>query len=104
MQLSAANFLGKGQSWQDETLNRAYFVTYTNTTGRTIAVSMNTANVSPGFSVIGFVDGQKVLQHTQGSATTKRLMTTFIVPPGSTYEVQTSGASPGAIENWAELK
>ncbi|QOQ84351.1 phage tail protein [Comamonas thiooxydans] len=93
--------LGHQQTWKDVKANRAAGVTYTNTTGRAIALSIIKWGAQAGSSEICYiiVDGLQVGSFrtigagadTQGFA---------IIPAGSTYLV-----SPGAIFNiWQELR
>lgn len=67
--------LGEGQTWQDMTSSRERDVTYTNTTGRTIVVMLNTGNNNRFFFVneVSFA-----LWDETGTAT-------FIIPSGTTY-------------------
>ena len=67
--------IGVGQTWQNMTSSRARDTTYTNTTGRTIVVMLNTGNNNKDF----FVNG--VAFNLWSEAATA----TFIIPPGSTY-------------------
>ncbi len=86
--LSLAATGTRGQTWQDVKASRSVGVTYTNTTGRPIMVSIDNS----GESVI--VDGlQLVLSGPYGVQ--------FIVPAGSTYSVPAGG---GGIDRWVELR
>lgn len=93
--------IGTGQSWQDVTAARAFGITYTNTTGRTIAVSVwPQAQTSRSYEIV--VDGIVLGSLSYGSANvTAQLFA--VVPPGATYRVNnTSGGS--TIGAWTELR
>ena len=82
--------IGIGQTWQDVKAQRQYNATYTNTTGKPIAVS-----VAIGGGVASFlVDGVTVA--TTGSAW---LAIFAVVPPNSTYK-----ATRGSDGYWSELR
>ena len=82
--------IGIGQTWQDVKAQRQYNVTYTNTTGKPITVS-----VAIGGGVASFlVDGVAVA--TTGSAW---LAIFAVVPPNSTYK-----ATRGSDGYWSELR
>ena len=86
--------MGDGQSWQNVSGSRIKGVTYMNTTGRPIMVSIAYSG-TPGVVGYIFVDGLQV-----ASALDQPNSATVIVPDGSTYE--TTG-SAGFI-TWAELR
>jgi len=96
--LTAMSSLGYGQTWQALTGSRANAVTYYNTTGRPIVVSVTTgtnATVGHTISVNGVIAQTAA---TNPNATTAWLIT--IVPPGSSYIT----SSNGAMNYWAELR
>lgn len=98
----AVNFsqvLGLGQTWQDMTASRAWGVVYTNSTGKPIAVAIQTASaVGHNFEV--YVDG--VLCGNIGSASgTGGLYA--VVPDGSTYNAVIAAGVPSAM-TWSELR
>jgi len=95
------DLLGIGQTYQNVTASRALNTLYTNTTSRPIfvTVSQTTGNVILVPSV-GGVD----LAGVPGAANSNVAPTTFfIVPPGLTYQVKTSGAGP-VLNQWVELR
>jgi hypothetical protein len=87
--------IGVGQTWQDVSGSRTAGVTYTNSTGKPIMVSVRTTATATDFTIT--VDSVVTAQVTN-IATTRMFMTT-IVPNGSTYVV--SGYQSGS---WAELR
>jgi hypothetical protein len=94
-----------GQSWQSFTnVQRAANTPYTNNTGRTILVSACfgwsiSAGTGPAL-VIGGVTVSQMLG--QGGQTASSGVGTVqgVVPPGATYQVNTSTA----FSSWAELR
>lgn len=93
--------VGVGQTWQNVTSSRVRGTTYTNNTGKPIAVHIHTVNKSGGnveLSVI--VDGIKMILDKNRSSYDFRLSGGVIIPTGSTYRVD-SGYN---IELWAELR
>lgn len=86
--------IGNGQTWQYPA--RSGGVTYTNTTGRTIAVSVNVLGNAPGSWL--YVDGVPVsFTWVNGAGSYQQLF--GLVPPGSTYYV-----SSALIQWWLELR
>lgn len=98
-----AHVLGMGQSWQDVTSSRASGVTYTNTTGRPIFVSI--VQGLGGNGAIGelFVDGVLVarVEIPQVAASGEKATLSAVVPAGSTYQHTDLG---GGVASWAELR
>lgn len=89
--------LGLGQTWQDVTASRTFGVTYTNSTGRPIMVSIKYSSTS---TLIVVIDGV-TLRGLAGSALVSNTddCSTFIIPNGSTYS-----ASGGNKAYWNELR
>lgn len=102
--ISEENAVGVGQTWQDVSGSRSAGVTYTNTTGRPIAVSVGT--IEPGsqaLSIILSVGGAAIARTTFQSALSNAAACVFgIVPPGETY-VAAIGANE-TIDRWWELR
>ena len=90
--------LGDGQTWQNVLSSRANNVTYTNTTGRPIAVTASNGDGN-GTGANSYVDGvllvRNVIYGTGGS------LAFFIVPAGSTYKIIFDALNP---TNWKELR
>lgn len=97
-QLNNTN-LGQNQTVQDLTATRALGVTYTNTTGKPIAVSVR---VTGGASVIatGTVNNIPFAYQNTTASMTGSVGLFFIIPVGGTYSV-TSNAT---LTWWAEMR
>lgn len=99
----SAHALGRGQTWQNMTASRSAGVTYTNTSGRPIAISVTTTATTDtnGISLTlngSFFQGSAV----GGSVTgTKRFCSFSIIPPGTTYAIT---VLTGTVEVWMELR
>ncbi len=94
-----ASGLGVGQTWTNVEGSRAKDVTYTNTTGKTIALSVvyfNSTSINTTFSV----DGNVIARVRDDTATNHRYTYSIIVPNLSTYI--TTGS--GTIDDWWELR
>lgn len=99
--LIAMNALGYGQSWQNVTASRARDVIYTNTTGRTIVVSISIGHNSLSTRVDASVGGVLVAYGLSDASKVHQLI--FEVPAGSTYYISTISGSP-SVQNWSELR
>ena len=103
------NALGQGsQSWINETSNRIFGTTYTNTTGVPIFVlvtghvaSAPNANNYGSFSINGVVIGYFGVD--SGNQSGILIPTSFIVPNGATYSVQVVTGS-FTLNSWYELR
>ncbi len=97
--------IGIGQSWQDVTAQRQIGVTYTNTTGRPIALSVTLQAASFGgavdikLSVNGEIVSQ---QYLSGANSTPALSTFWILREGDTYSL--TAQSSGNLIKWLELR
>lgn len=102
-EFNAKKSLGEGQRWQDVKGSRSSGVSYTNTTGRTIALSVSTAGAIASSSVQIFVDdvlcSRNEVGGGEGTNFTRHSIGYAIVPPGSSYKVVAS-----SIGLWAELR
>ncbi len=87
--------IGVGQTWQDMSASRSAGVTYTNSTGKPIMVSIRAQTGTSDCSIA--VDGVTTALALQTVAT--RNFLTTIVPNGSTYIMQ-----PAYSALWAELR
>ena len=87
--------LGVGQTWQDVSASRSAGVTYTNSTGRPIVVSIRAQTGTSDCSIT--VDSVQAAQALQTTAT--RNFLTAVVPNGSTYIMQ-----PSFSGLWSELR
>jgi phage-related tail fiber protein len=99
---------GNGYSWVDETNNRDLNVTYTNTTGKPIMVSVacysSSNNVYLSFYINDTIIGsnQNYLVGSEDCGVTVGL--TVIIPPENTYKVELAGNGSLSIKSWFELK
>ena len=100
--------IGVGQTWQDVTASRQAGVTYTNSTGRPIKVSVSSdltgSSLTSGIEL--YVDGVRVQIHRQGIVTSTQQAQTVseLIPAGSTYRVAWLGSSSGGVNKWMELR
>lgn len=93
--------LGVGQSLANKTAERALDTTYTNTTGRTIWVSVACVYTDDGLDLL--VGGVVAARHETGSGTGVHTATLSApVPPGATYRATITAGSPG-LSLWSEL-
>lgn len=90
--------LGRGQTWQNMSSFRAAGTSYTNTTGRPIAVSVSVIYPTAAYPTIN-VDGVPIL----GTAVANNRTSNFaIIPPGAVYSVSIVAGSSGT--QWLELR
>lgn len=93
---SAGGGLGMGQTWQSP--ERSTYVTYTNTTGRPIAISVSTISNAPGSRL--YIDGSlyaETWENTGGVGSYNQLFA--IIPAGSTYYLDSA-----VFNQWRELR
>ena len=89
--------IGYGQTWQDVKASRAFGVTYTNSTGKPIEVSVtgywpgNGGTVALQPTIGGVVIGEQKYGYAP--------CMTFIVPNNTTYKVNYNGT----VVHWTEL-
>ncbi|MEY1536132.1 phage tail protein [Providencia rettgeri] len=97
--------IGFNQKFEDLKSQREKNVLYTNTTGKPIfiTVSVLTTSVVTGIGITLYIDNVKFLTRGGGSAndgTYKGTSATAIIPPGSSYKIE----SNGEIDSWGELR
>lgn len=95
----AAVCLGVGQTWQSPT--RSLGVSYTNTTGRPIVVSIYFFALSASWSCTLTVGSVQVDKFQQANASGQYVTLSGIVPAGATYVATATNAS---ISTWSELR
>lgn len=90
--------LGIGQTYQNLLTSRAFDVTYTNTTNRSIFVMVSS---SGGSKIVKPYVNDLLLGHTMSTYNigSPKHMVCFIVPPGSTYKV-----TGDVLDYWTELR
>ena len=95
--------IGSGQTLQDVVASRALTTNYTNTTGRTIFVSIGMVGTgTPAFDLM--VDGL-VASYSQTPGGPVNLNTLQApVPNGSVYSVQLRGGTFSSIRSWLEIR
>lgn len=106
LKLHETMLAGVEQSWTDVTGSRSLGVTYTNSTGRPIVISVtnnttsDTATVELNITIDGAVRATQHIGRTDN--VTDEVNITTIVPNGSTYSAD--GASVGQLLSWQELR
>jgi len=107
--INRAQAFGLGQTWQDVGSSRAIGTTYTNSTGRPIAVSVTgnvASNTAPYVTMRATVGGMGtpiIDSRYIGTNTGNYGHVWFIVPDGTTYRVNGGGALTG-FSYWQELR
>ncbi|WP_348826533.1 prophage tail fiber N-terminal domain-containing protein [Halomonas sp. RT37] len=104
-------FSAPDKSWIDVTSTRSEGVQYTNSTPGPIEVlvvggTTTESGSAPGFYVVVMqvtIDGVSAATQGLGKNIYYRYPVSFVVPPGSTYEVTIQGGI-GSIEEWLELR
>lgn len=92
---------GYNQAWYDVTSSRAAGSSYTNSTNKPIMVSA-TSTVAQSGSIIGYVNGAEIAYQTFNNMVAGgRFTITWIVGPGSTYQVNVVGLG---ISRWVEWR
>lgn len=94
--------IGVNQTWQNVSASRAIGVTYTNTTGKPISVSLLPIMSVPVLVLLG-VDGNAINFQQGQAAGDNRQSVTAIVPNGSTYNIVTAFGSLSSF-TWWELR
>ncbi len=92
--------LGVGQTWQNVAGSRVIGTTYTNTTGRPIAVLVVNQGTAAVQALTLTVGGVVAARGVNNSSTFENCVT-GIVPVGATYVVSGTSAS---VTNWSELR
>jgi hypothetical protein len=90
--------IGIGQTWQDVKINRVIGITYTNSTGKPIYVSIS--GLSNGVVLNVIVDNVTLIGTFGGSGANYATGMSFLVPSGSTYKMMNCAS----IYAWAELR
>lgn len=93
--------LGDGQTWTSVTGSRAFGTTYTNSTGKPIAVSTWGSSVTSGGNLQATVGGVVVSYAQHESTSNTNVNSYFIVPAGATYSVTSNSVS---LVAWVELR
>ena len=96
--------VGVNQTWQDVSASRAVNVTYTNTTGKPIEVSISANNTVVASENKLTIDGSIIISSSSTGGANHIVTIRAIIPNGSTYILNPIAGSIGAITNWAELR
>jgi hypothetical protein len=97
---TANNAIGVGQSWQDVTGSRASSVTYTNSTGRTICISVNAGTGGNDASVQIYVNGSLIAYAASRAPYDQDAWASAIIPNGATYSADLGNG----LRSWWELR
>jgi len=102
---AASGGIGSGQTWKDLSSSRSSAVTYTNTSGKPIMVSVHSSAVSNGCRIIMEVGGVTVNNVAGGAGGDGRWQVggSFIVPDNTTYMVTFTGGALSPTLVWTEL-
>lgn len=101
--LDTANAFGVGQTWQDVKASRVLGVTYTNSTGAPIEVSV-AAYASGSHSIRATLsDGSTSTELIANGTNNLDATLGFTVPPDWDYSVINTGTSP-VLDGWVELR
>jgi hypothetical protein len=93
--------LGPDQSWSDVTGSRSAGTTYTNSTGRPIAISVQVTDLAGNTQGIITVGGVQAYQTHIGNSVGYQPDLMAIVPNGATYVVSLTNYS---VAKWCELR
>jgi hypothetical protein len=94
--------IGDGQTWQSVIGSRSLGTTYTNSTGKPIAINVNVDGLAAGNSTRINVNGIEIFGVTTGTTSGFPSAVFGIIPTGATYSVVASGG--GTVLNWVELR
>ena len=92
--------LGVGQTWQDVTASRAAGVTYTNSTGKPIFISITCSNAGGITFSVNDVEVGSTINSFNGSVVA---FLACVVPSGSTYRANLF-IQNGGFNTWRELR
>jgi len=97
---------GDGYKWVDETDNRDFDTTYTNTTGKPIQLIIRTDSASGTYNTSYVnVDGVTVsyFGHYDGDSSEHSVLHSVIIPSNNTYELKRDNTNVN-LSSWFELK
>ena len=97
---AVSSSFGVGQTWQNVTGSRVSGTIYTNNTPRPISIKVSSNYTSASntlFLYVNEIEVQQIKQDADGSVNT---WADLIVPPGSTYRIN----SGNGFSNWSELR
>jgi hypothetical protein len=88
------------QTWSNQTSSRAFSSTYTNSTGRPIAIKVQ-INCSATCTAALAIAGTTIVTYGN-SASFSPLVVDGIIPVGATYSITTTGTT--TLTSWFELR
>jgi len=97
-----SDVIGVGQTWQVVTGSRAIGTTYTNSTGKPIAVAI-TATCNTASTVQGLIINGVTVYAASVAVVGTACGISLIVPNGATYVTTTNGGTLTLV-TWAELR
>lgn len=102
---AASGGIGSGQTWKDLSSTKLSAVTYTNTSGKPIMVSVHSSAISNGCRIVMEVGGVTVNNVAGGAGGDGRWQVggSFIVPDNTTYMVTFTGGALSPTLVWTEL-
>ena len=101
--LDTANAFGVGQAWQDVTASRALNTTYTNTSGKPMAVTVYLNGSGTDITILFYVNNAVINKSSINTPSSDPQMNIFcIVPDGATYKVVGTGGD--TLAEWKELR
>lgn len=100
-QMAGSSGLGVGQSWQNVAASRVIGTTYTNTTGKPIAVQAGILSTTVGTQYLA-INGINTYGAT--AAVSGVGFSFGIVPPGGTYVITRDGGGTQSLMMWAEMR
>jgi hypothetical protein len=97
---AADNAIGVGQSWQDVTGSRSSGSTYTNSTGRTICISVSAGTSGNDATVQIYVNGNSIAYTASRAPYDQDAWASAIIPNGATYRADAGNG----LRSWWELR
>jgi len=96
--------IGVNQTWQDVTASRVAGITYTNSTGKPISVSISIETVSDDVACTLTVQGVINSSVYNAANGILRMFLTCIVPSDGSYRFDKYGSGTYSIQYWVELR
>ena len=95
--------LGLGQGWCTPSTTRSLGVTYNNTTGRTVCISVQFRETTDGESAGGrlYIDGTEIVEALSNGTSSARTAVGAAIPNSESFEVD---AILGTVQRWFELR
>jgi hypothetical protein len=100
--LTAMGSIGYGQTYTNVSGSRSFAVTYYNTTGKPLFLSVSIQNLTTALDSLSLYINGISIQYTVGYGASWTYSLTAIIPSGSSYSV--TDAQAGTIARWYELR